>query len=53
MFPVYLVEAVTRPFPGVGKKTSGYFLASMEPDRMGDVAGELISPYYDSNVFSW
>jgi hypothetical protein len=53
MFSVHLIESITRPFPGIGEKASGYFLASMEPDRMGDVAGELISLYYDSNVFSW
>ncbi len=53
MFPVHLIKSVTRPFPGIGEKASGYFLASMEPDGMGDVAGELTSPYYDSDIFSW
>ena len=53
MFPIYLVESIAWLFPGIDKKTSGYFLASMEPDRMGDVAGKLVSPYYNSNVFSW
>ena len=53
MFLIYLVKTVTRPFPDVGENTSSYFLACMEPDRMGDVAGELVSRYYDGNVFLW
>ena len=53
MFPVYLVKSITRPFPGISKKISGNFIASMEADGMEDVAGELVSPYYDIDVFSW
>jgi hypothetical protein len=53
MFPIYLVESIARPFPGIDEKTSGNFLDSMEPDGVGDVDGELVFPYYDSNVFSW
>ena len=53
MFPVDLIKMVLRPLLRVGECASSDFLACVEPSRVRDIIGDLVSPYYNSNIFLW